>query len=120
MPELTVMEPSEPGWASARVFWPLPSWPASPSSSPSSCAPGQVDGRWRRLQHHERNPLLVCVRSKFLSQLFGPPNAEGMAKTLDAATWGDDAATLCSSFMLPEPMAEEDFDASYYCELLES
>jgi hypothetical protein len=36
------------------------------------------------------------------------------------ANWGDDAATLFSSFMLPEPVAEENFDANFYRVLLES
>ena len=33
---------------------------------------------------------------------------------------GDDASTIYSSFMLPEPVAAKDFDANYYRKLLES
>ena len=36
------------------------------------------------------------------------------------SNWSDDAATLCSSFTLPEPAAEEDFDANFYRQLFES
>lgn len=36
------------------------------------------------------------------------------------ANWGDDAATVYSSFMLAEPVAAENFDANFYGELLES
>ena len=35
------------------------------------------------------------------------------------ANWGDDAATVSSSFVLPEPVAEKDFDAGFYRELVE-
>jgi hypothetical protein len=36
------------------------------------------------------------------------------------ANWGDDAATVSSSFVLPEPTAEKDFDAGFYRELVDS
>ena len=36
------------------------------------------------------------------------------------SNWSDDAAALCSSFTLPEPVAEEDFDADRWRKLLES
>jgi hypothetical protein len=35
------------------------------------------------------------------------------------ANWGDDAATVSSSFTLPEPVAEKDFDAARYVKMIE-
>ncbi|HET7384998.1 MAG TPA: hypothetical protein VFJ59_20765 [Pseudolabrys sp.] len=35
------------------------------------------------------------------------------------ADYSDDAATVSSSFVLPEPVAEKDFDANFYVELIE-
>jgi hypothetical protein len=34
--------------------------------------------------------------------------------------WDDDAKTLCASFVLPEPVAEENFNSSYDRNLLQS
>ena len=46
--------------------------------------------------------------------------ADDHRKLLLYSDWSDDAATLVSSLMLPEPVAEEDFDSAFYVELIES
>jgi hypothetical protein len=46
--------------------------------------------------------------------------AEDHRTVIVYANWDDDTATICSSFMLPQPVAAEDFDAGYFRRLFES
>jgi hypothetical protein len=78
----------------------------------------QYPGRIGRYEHDAK----VSLYARLLPSAAAHPEIrhDRYRPVMVYCDWWNDAATVSSSFTLPEPVAAEDFDANFYRELLES